>query len=237
MARRKQNIPLSEANTPGSRLKHLRTQARLTRSEIAQKYELPAATLKAWENDVIPLSEKGLARCVKIYRHEGILLSREWVMSGNGVPPKAAIDIGRYFTNDLQYPERVTLNVNEENNNYQKDDAAHMAEEGQFFKQSHPNAVILLIQDDDMAPVYQVGDMVGGKLSKADKLKEILKQDCIVLLKDGSILLRRVYESKRTNGYNLACINPAPSATDPVMFDVNIEGAAPVIWHRKPDIQ
>lgn len=229
-----------KTSTPAERLKYTRKLMRLPRSYIEEKHKLPEATLKAWENGVSRLTEKGLKKCIDIYRKEGIIVSEKWVMSGVGLSPQLTLDVGRYFASELQYPQRKAKKgqVKEIDKEavYAKDDNACMLREATFFKESYSDSVILMITDNDMEPVYQIGDHVGGRFRYGKQINSALKRDCIIRLKNGENILRRLFKAKKTGCYNLASINPLPISGEPVLFDVEIESAAPVIWHRKPDI-
>lgn len=233
------NINIEKA-TPPERLKYLRAMLRLSRSYIEQKHHLSAATLKAWENGACRLTEKGLNRCISIYRQEGIMVNREWILDGVGLSPRLAIDMGRYLSTELQYPERHDQpRINDSDSlalpyNIDDDNSCILHEAG-FFKDSYPDAIVLMVKTDDMEPVYQIGDYVGGRLRYGKDIDSIVKRDCIVRLKNGELILRRLFKSIKGNYYNLACINPLPTTATPIIFDADIESAAPVIWHRMPN--
>ncbi len=230
-------VDLREA-TPAERLKHIRKLTRLSRPYIKEKYRLSEATLKVWENGIAPLTEKGLQRCINIYRKEGVVLSKEWIMTGEGLPPNISVNVGHYFAGGLQYPRRdndLVIKDLDKPLPYLKDDNACMLREASFFKESYSNAVILMITNDDMEPTYRIGDYVGGRFRYGQDIDSVLRRDCIVRLKDGRNILRRLFKSNTTGHYNLACMNSQPSTDEPIMFDVEIEAAAPVIWHRMPN--
>lgn len=227
-----------EKTTPSERLKYIRLKTRLSRSEIQNKHKLSEATLKAWENGAAKITEKGLKRCINIYRKEGVVLSKEWVMTGEGISPKLSVDIGKYFASDLQYPLRNEEGkIQEQSTKYKKDDTTRMVREASYFKESYPSSVILMVTNDDMEPVYQIGDYVGGIFRYGENIKEALKRDCIIRLKTGEDMLRRLFEGNINKHYNLACINPLPTSEEPILFNIEIEAAAPIIWHRMPDVQ
>lgn len=224
--------------TPAERLKHVRELIRLSRTYIKQKYHLSEATLKVWENGTAPLTKKGLQRCINIYRKEGVVLSKEWIMTGEGLPPKYSVNVGHYFAGELQYPqptEKLLVKDLDCPFPYLKDDNACMLREASFFKESYSDAVILMVTTDDMEPFYRIGDYVGGRFLYGQDIDKALKRNCIIRLKDGRNIFRRLFKSNVIGLYNLSCINPQASVEELIMFNIEIEAAAPVIWHRTPN--
>ena len=85
-------------STPGERLKYVRKQLlKLTRKAFTEKYDLSEDTLKSWENCRTRLTEKGLQRCIKIYRHAGVNLSEDWILTGEGLDPNISVDLSCYI--------------------------------------------------------------------------------------------------------------------------------------------
>ena len=64
------NLQLS---TVFARLRFIRSMSGLTRDEMAEKYAIPEITLRRWETGSVPLSKKGLQRCLSAYMQEGII--------------------------------------------------------------------------------------------------------------------------------------------------------------------
>jgi len=223
------------------RLKHVRDMLRLNREYIEKKYRISAATLKSWENALTKITEKGLKRCINMYRQEGILLTREWILYGTGLSPRISLDIGKYLASELQYPrhENVSEGLKVMDNtgvSYNtNDETAFILREATFFKESYTDSVALAVTNDDMEPVYQIGDYVGGIFRYDKNIISANKRDCIIRLSSGELLLRRLFINN--NGQkNLACINPLPSSSNiPILFNTSVECVAPIIWHRKPN--
>lgn len=237
MSRKKNNNPTT--NTPAERLKYIREIMRLSRSYLEDKYRLSAATLKAWENGSSRLTEKGLKRCIDVYHQEGILVAREWLLNGSGLSPRVSLDMGKYLASELSYPRHdnpdAELQIKEGVAKvYEADENKCILREAAFFKESYSNAVVLMVTNNDMEPVYQVGDYVGGRFRYGKDVDIGVKRDCIIRLKNGELLLRRLFKNGGGH-YNLACVNPAPKSVNPIMFNVDIECVAPVVWHRIPN--
>jgi DNA-binding transcriptional regulator YiaG len=215
----------SEMKTPGQRLKYVREKLlKLSRSEIGEKHGLSKDTLAAWENEKIQISEKGLERCIKIFSAENLIVSREWLLIGKGLDPSFSFDLSRYFG----------LPAETESKEEVEDDSTCIIKEINFFRSSSKNAVTGILSTDDMLPLYARGDYVGGKLRYGKEISECIGKDCIVHTKGGEIYIRRLLKSPNGKGYNLACINPSwHGSSEPVLFNVDIESAAPIIWHRR----
>lgn len=209
-------------NSPGERLKYIRSLLRVSRAFLQEKYGLPEVTLKSWENGTTKLSKAGVEKCTEIYRSEGMIVSEDWILSGIGLNPKSTTSVGQYFST----PTNKELPL--------EDDEISMIREANSFKESHSNAVIMIVSNDDMRPFYKPGDYIGGKMRYQDDLATTINKDCIVYLKSGERHFRRIIWGG-SNYYNLTCLNPNETTSEPVLYNVEIESAAPVIWHRRKD--
>lgn len=215
-------LPQRNLDTPGSRLKYLRSILRLTRAYIEKNYKLPEITLKSWENGTIKLSKNGIKRCVAVYKSEGLLVDECWLADGKGLDPTVKLSIGHYFS----MPSDANLPC--------ESDEIAMMRDANDYKNKYPNAVIMIVPNDEMSPYYEQGDYVGGRLRGVNALDFVINKDCIVCLKGGGQYFRRVFQDS-LGRYNLVCLNPAGKIAEPVIFDANIEWAAPVSWIRKRD--
>jgi transcriptional regulator with XRE-family HTH domain len=215
-------IERTELNTPGKRLKHIRSLLRISRSYLQEKYGLPEVTLKSWENGTTKLTQSGAERCVELYRAENLIVSEDWIMDGIGLDPKEAVSISHYFS----IPTSKELPL--------EDDEVAMIRDANAFKESYQNAVIMVVSNDDMRPHYWPGDYVGGKMRHGKDIETAVNKDCIIYLKNGERFFRRLIKNS-SGKYNLTCLNPNESTTEPVLYNVDIDSIAPVIWHRWKD--
>lgn len=217
----------SKLASPGERLKYIREQlVKLSRAEIQEKYGLSQDTLAAWENERINITEKGIDRCIKIYSAENLIFSREWLLTGEGLSPNFSFELNRYFKN---FPSSLETNK-------KMDDNFLLAKEIEYFRSLTQNSVTALIASEDMLPLYSPGDYVGGRLRQKNDIESCLGRDCIVRTTDNATYVRRVTKSGEKNRFNLVCLNHQWTGNlEPVIFGVEIESAAPIIWHRKLD--
>lgn len=210
-------------NTPGERLKHLRALLGASRLFLQEKHKLPEATLKSWENGVKELTLAGAKRCAEAYRSEGLIVTESWILEGAGLSPASADAMNQYFSSTNQ----------EECLDYQ-DDEICMIRDAHLFEKSYTNAIIMMVSSNEMSPVYTPGDYIGGKLRYGEDVDMAINKNCIVRLKNGDLIFRRLIKNQK-KGYNLVCLNPSEITEEPVLFQVEIEAAAPVIWHRQKD--
>jgi Peptidase S24-like len=214
-------IKKENLSSKGKRLKYIRRSLlRLTRGYIEEKYGLSETTLKSWENERVDLTKNGLKKCIEIYRKEGVIVGEDWILEGVGLNPTASITIGQYFA----APTNRQLS--------EKDDEMCMLRDANIFKESYSNAVIMMVSSDEMKPFYKPGDYIGGKIRK--NIKTAVNKNCIVYLQDGTQFFRRLVKNS-AGGYNLICLNPTDATPEPVLFNVEIQAVAPVIWHRCKD--
>lgn len=211
-----------ELSTPGERLKLIRSLLRVSRSYLQEKYGLPEVTLKSWENGTTKITQAGANRCVEVYRSEGLIVSEDWIMEGIGLDPKKTVTVSQYFA----IPTNTALPT--------EDDEVAMVRDANVFKESHVNAVVMIVSNDDMRPFYRPGDYIGGKMRYNTDIEKAINKDCIVYLKNGERFFRRLIKNN-TNSYNLTCLNPNEVTAEPVLYNVEIEGVAPIIWHRWKD--
>lgn len=211
-----------ELSTPGRRLKYIRSLLRVSRIYLQEKYQLPEVTLKSWENETTKLTLPGASRCVEIYRREGLIVSEDWILEGIGLDPTATATVSHYFATptNKELPE--------------DDDEVSMIRDANTFKETHLNAVVMIVSNDDMRPFYKPGNYVGGKMRYGSAIDTAVNKDCIVYLKNGEHFFRRLIKNS-SGGYNLTCLNPNETTAEPVLYGVDIEGIAPIIWHRWKD--
>lgn len=208
-------------NSPGERLKHLRSLVRLNRTQISDKYGLNPNTLKSWENNVYALTEKAIKKCIEIYEDEGIIFSHEWLLSGKGLAPKTFAEIGKNFN---MPKDSLTIDENE--------NELFLLKEVKFFKDLYSDGTVMIVPNNDMLPFYKVGDYVCGRWLFLDKISQAVGQDCIIQLINGSKYFRRLVQDNNAF-YNITCLNPLEVRYEPVLYNVQIECVAPIIWHRR----
>lgn len=217
-------IKTNDSNACGKRIKTARMLAGLSRKQLEEKFYVSASTLQSWEIGRNPLNEKGAKRLVEIFSKNDLICSVEWLLYGVGTHPKTSDELKFITSSKHGIIEPVNWN----------DEISIQKEIETFYIVNH-DAVVLLVNDDGMEPAYAIGDYVGGKKRYREKISTALGMNCIVQFNEQISLVRRLKSGSRSGLYNLFCINPDATAQEPVICDVNLIFAAPIIWHRKND--
>lgn len=216
----------SSAKARGKRLRSLRKMADLTRKDIQELYKINAGTLQGWEDARFGgLTLKGASRVIKALRSEGLQCHIDWLMYGVGTPPLPS--------------DRLYMEAGDElSHDFDKDKADEDAivEELMCFRRCNPEAIDLLITDDGMEPQFKEGDCVAGKKRTGEQIKELVGMNCIVETAQGEVLLRNLRSGKEPGMYTLTCVNPHTGVSEPIIYNISLAHAAPVIWHRRKDI-
>ncbi len=225
MARTK--LPKDTVNTPetrGKRLRQLRQMSGLTRQAIETRYDISARTTRSWEEGSAGgLTSKGAMRVVYAMSETKIHVTKEWLLYGGGIGP--------------QWMDGDPLNNTNKSNLMllDLDDESAIRTELLAFRQHNHNPIDLRVTDDGMAPHYMAGDYIGGKQRFDQAIAHCINRDCIVETANGELLFRRLKAGSKTNLYTLFCINTDTITHEPVLYDVKLKSAAPIIWHRRPD--
>lgn len=215
-----------DLNDAGKRLKRARILAGIsTRREFQTKHNISANTLQGWEQGKNPLSEKGARRVVEAFKEEGLICSVEWLLSGNGMPPRP------YEMLNTGLEEAASHDTNLATQNLQEEEAIY--QETQVFKRHNQNAIVISVIDDAMDPYISVGDYVGGIRIRGDEINAFLENLCIVELEDHNIIARFLHAGANPGTYTLSCTNPKTTVSMPNYHNVRIISAAPVVWHRR----
>ena len=202
----------------GRRIKMARTLAGISRKDLEDKYGISMHTLQSWELGRNPLTEKAASRLVEIFYSAGISCSVQWLISGLGKSP-TLLD-----SEFAHYPivDNTIAPLLAQENSIQK--------EINFFKNNNPNAIVIMVSDDTMEPVYSTGDFVGGiQYRDLNKINACIGHNCIIEIGDGTFFRRLM---KRKNEYSLVCVNAQTETDEPVIFAKTILAATPIIWHR-----
>lgn len=86
-----------------------------------------------------------------------------------------------------------------------------------------PNAEAVIVRGDSMYPRYQDGEKL-LYVPEDRPASDLIGRECVVKLSDGRMLVKQIRRRIRGNRYDLASYNA------PMIEDVEVEWAAPVMW-------
>lgn len=214
---------INNPETRGRRVRSARMLAGLSRKTIHHKYKIHANTLKLWENPLHSrrgLTEKGAQRLIDALLKEGVLCTIEWLMAGTN-PGPSLIGTQQILKNKA-VEKASSIKLSKE---------ALLLKELEAFKNVHPTARVFMVTDDGMEPQYHYGDYVGGYKKFGKEILKYIKLNCIIKTNKGEIYFRRFIP--QNNGYyDLYCTNPHTNVSSPIIKNIKILWAAPVVWHR-----
>lgn len=213
------------AKERAQRLRQVREYLRYTRAKFCEKYVaygITPRTLESWELATWRgLTLDGAERLVKIFQdEEGIPVTIEWLLFGKGDSPithKKKPEFDFFDKNDL--PEYALI-----------------AQELQMFHRHNQNAVDTVVNDDGLAPLLIPGDYVAGIRYVDKDIEKAVGKICIVQLPAGNVLIRFVVAGKSNELFTISCLNQKTSALDPLLSDIELFSAAPILWVRKPKV-
>ncbi len=201
----------AEARERGERLRRIRNLANLSRKMLCDDAQININTYIGYEvGRYGGLTKKGANVIIPYLSSKGVYCSLDWLMDGHGRGPHVADE-----------PISGAL-----------DDEQKVQKELMIFHAHYRNAIHCQIKDDGMFPTYEVNDHVAGVIEPA--IEKLIGFHCIVKNYNGDVLIRNVREGRAKGTYTLTCINPNTLVHEPIQYDVKLECAAKIIWHRKP---
>jgi transcriptional regulator with XRE-family HTH domain len=215
----------TEAQLRAERIKKVRNLANLTRKQMCERSSIKPQTLIGWEVARHGgLSKTGAKKVIECVAKEGVVCTFEWLFDGVGQGPTVIPDYQNFSS--LTTPST-------DEGQAPRDDHANIIEELRVFKQHFTNSTELQISDDSMLPMFEKGDYVAGVKYYHAEISQQINKICIVQLDTGLSLLRVLKLGKDSDRYTLVCTNYQTSVTDPIIHNVKVISAAPIIWHRK----
>lgn len=199
-------------STQGEKIKYLRRLCGLSRRDFFDKYQISESTLRSWELDISPISDRLMKKFLDALSHEGLSISPSWIRTEAHVEAPVKNDPS-------------PLNLREKT----------AEDEARFFLSSGANRVVKQVRTSCNLPYFREGDLVGGEICSADRSDLILENFCLGQLhssQEWSLYL--VKPSEKQGCFTLL---HAKSFENPsgcrVLYDATIEKIAPVIWYRR----
>ena len=205
---------MSPIGTSGGRIKLARNMLGLSRKNLQERFCINVNTLQAWESGKNSLTDKGAKKLNDAFLKLGLLCTEDWLLTGKGQTPIL-----------LQGVSVLPQNINED---------LCILREIETFKTLNPAAVVVIINDNSMEPIYCIGDFVGGNKRVGSSIESLLGRNCIVETMQGDTFVRKILKGHKLNSYNLTGIN---IGTDQqfIIPDVKLRFAANIVLHRKKE--
>lgn len=221
--------PRASPEARGGRLKRVRNLANLSRREMCDAMGLNINTLKGWElGRHGGLTVKGTEKVIQRIAQEGVHCTLDWLLYEIGAGPTVITDFIK--TKAFWNPEHLPANFSS------FEEEKLIAEELQIFRQHYRHTIDFIVQDDGMLPLYRNGNYVAGVQRFSEDIDTVLEENCIVQTEEGIILLRHLRPGSKKGHYNLICINTHTTLAKPVLYDVTLVSAAPVLWQRRKNL-
>jgi transcriptional regulator with XRE-family HTH domain len=173
----------------GERLRIVRKITGMVTEPFSKLCGVGRTTISSWEQGINSLTERGAAKVVRGVHEKGIRCTPLWLLHGVGDPPKI-VDQDKLLELDYhRLVPQIPIHLAEGMPSYKQ---TEIEKEVELFKTTYSAQLIYRIQDYTMHPLYLPGDWVGGSSLSAEALDLAHDMDCIVQLKNGSLLVRRV---------------------------------------------
>lgn len=196
------------------RLRIARALSGLTRENFSKKHDISVYTLRSCELGHLAVSYKTAEKISKALEEEDVFCTIEWIMEGKGQAPTFYRHQANFKSLSLLSEEDTIL------------------QEIELFSKLHESAVVLQLKDDAMAPMYKMGDIIGGKL--IDNYNQLIGKACIVEVQPDYFILRKITKDDRNDEpWILTALNPETKCVDPYLRISKITAAAPVLWTRR----
>ncbi|ODN41622.1 LexA family transcriptional regulator, partial [Piscirickettsia litoralis] len=193
-------------------MRRLRNVANLSREAMCAQEDLNINTYSGWENGKYGgITRAGAEKVIQRVLQEGVACTVEWLMTGVGQGPNFIEEHEELAFDDLEVIIQDEIDI---------------------FKANFDGSICMKVVDDSMAPTYGMGDIVCGIGRQGSDIIDLIKKDCIVVFLDGSVSLKRIL-STSTGTFNLISTNVNTFIAEPMIYDVPLMAAAPIIRHYR----
>lgn len=215
----------------GRRVESLRRMTRTSRRAFAEKYGIAKTSLQNWEDAIgNGLTEKGARRLVTALKPAGINCTFEWLMYGIGQSPQISELLYLDDVSQLAQADLQPLSSN-------ADEVDKISQELLVFHRHYPKVGIdYTVIDDGMEPRFTESEQVAGCKQFGKQIIDLVGLDCIIQTTEGETLLRNIRKVEKEDLYTLACVNPNTTVDKPILYEVKLLSAAPVIWARRKNL-
>lgn len=210
---------LNISKARAERIKRVRNLANLNRLQMCDSGLINFNTLKSWETALHGgLSKKGAEKIIQRVAKEGVICTLPWLMDNEGSEPYVI-------------PKSVASSDGSPSPHLSECEL--FAKELFLLRSLYPGCIDIPIQDDGLAPFYQIDDHVAGIKHFNEEIAKCIGHDCIMQLSEGQILIRQIKVGRIDNTYTLLCTNPQTQVDEPIIYDATLVFAAPIVRHYR----
>ncbi|MDR2781807.1 MAG: helix-turn-helix domain-containing protein [Holosporaceae bacterium] len=223
-----QAVAHTTAQLKGRRLRMVRALAGFSRQELYEKIGISTSTIDTWESGRVELTDRSSIRVCDAFKKIGVHCTSEWLLTGNGDPPRLMRDVEKsiFVCNDADY-NRTDSNVEEltlkgcsiKLHQFIDED---VRKELSFFINLHKNALFHIVEDDFMNFRYRKSDCVAGEM---DDLKNL----------EGCVIIAQLDSGRTTLCKLIRCLGEESEITFAKhnhSENAKIAKAAEIVWHR-----
>lgn len=219
----RQEITYTVSQLKGRRLRMVRALTGFSRQEIYDQLGIATSTLDTWESGRVELTEKSAERISEAFRKIGIYCSAEWLLTGNGLPPRMMSDVEKSIFSDNQQEGEGGKKLGDPCSHgipiFLDDDVRR---ELNFFMSLHKNAIFHVMEEDFLNSRFKKGDCVAGVLERLPLLEG---KTIIAVTDDKKTIPCRLIKSD-----SIDC--EVSFGTSRPTKSIRIVKAAEIIWHR-----
>lgn len=198
------NQAQQEAKSRAWRLKKVRALANCkTQKEFSDKYNIPHATLKAWESGVnLPLSSKGAKKIAEKVFLDGVEVYPDWLLYGTPPEPKLISDkLSSYTSSYEKIKGQLSRWTQERLSSWISTDV---------------DAIYCQVQDESMEPFFGKGDHICAIWVNGSDIENLLDQPCLIETPEKEILCRTMKASENKGKYSFYPNKYVPNASKPL---------------------
>jgi transcriptional regulator with XRE-family HTH domain len=204
----------------GKRIRIVRRMLGITRQDLSEKYNIEYKSFSLWETGKVNLTEKIIHQCIQIFLKEGIDCSFEWFQSQKGEEPKfinKEITTKEYFLKKPNMVPEIRFFLDVEN-----------------YRTTNTDSILHQVKNRAMAPLVDVGDVVGGEPLHTDDYYQAHGRMSIISLEENKFMVRHVF--KRSNQYIFTAENTLAAVVNPLVVKESPLIIAPINFYRKSPI-
>lgn len=198
-----------------NRMKSVRALSGLTQEKFAEKNKISLTSLKCWEMGRAVPRREGVLSYINALNKLGIEISLNWIFEGSGPGP--------IYTNGTQVEKPKAA-------------SDYLEIQIDLFKKNQLskglNPIVIQVDDDDMAPHFKPGDVVGAFYITISELAgfpvdSVIETPWLLMLDNKSFVPRFLAVGERDGQFFYR------SQKDPIMRSSSIGAIGRICWHYR----